>query len=101
MSIENLFLDDPSGPIRETSPARLAAAREAVVAGERALGDAQLHAQVEPLAEVLLVQRDLQANKAALLTAQTEQALRRAILLRETGGPAQETPAAENRQDAP
>jgi outer membrane protein TolC len=85
----------------QSSPARIAATREAVVAGERALGDAQLRyrAQVEPLTEVLLVQRDLQANKAALLTAQTEQALSRAILLREIGGPPPEAPAAENRQE--
>ncbi|MEB3334538.1 MAG: TolC family protein [Cyanobacteriota bacterium] len=70
-----------------SSPARIAAAREAVAAGERALRDAQLRyrAQVEPLTEVLLVQRDLQASQAALLTAQTEQAIGRALLLRETG----------------
>jgi outer membrane protein TolC len=70
-----------------SSPARIAAAREAVAAGERALRDAQLRyrAQVEPLTEVLLVQRDLQASQAALLTAQTEQAIGRALLLREIG----------------
>ncbi len=83
----------------QASPARIASAREAVAAAELALRDAKLRyrAQVEPLTEVLLVQRDLQANKAALLTAQTEQALTRAILLRETGGPPPETPAAVNR----
>jgi len=71
----------------QASPARIAAAREAVTAGDRALRDAQLRyrAQVEPLTEVLLVQRDLQVAKAALLTAQTEQALGRAVLARETG----------------
>jgi outer membrane protein TolC len=42
---------------------------------------------VEPLTEVLLVQRDLQASQAALLTAQTEQAIARAVLMRETGLP--------------
>jgi len=90
--------------VRETweqlraSPARIAAAREAVTAGERALSDAQLRyrAQVEPLTEVLLVQRELQASKAALLTAQTEQAIGRAVLLRETGGP----PEPEGREGA-
>ena len=71
----------------QASPARIASAQEAVAAAERALRDAQLRyrAQVEPLTEVLLVQRDLQANKAALLTAQTEQAIGRAVLGRETG----------------
>lgn len=73
----------------QSSPARIAAAREAVMAGQRALADAQLRyrAQVEPLTEVLLVQRDLQASQAALLTAQTEQAIARAVLMRETGLP--------------
>ena len=75
-----------------SSPARIAAAREAVAAGERALRDAQLRyrAQVEPLTEVLLVQRELQASQAALLTAQTEQAIGRAVLWRETGGAPEE-----------
>ncbi|MEB3157448.1 MAG: TolC family protein [Cyanobacteriota bacterium] len=73
----------------QASPSRIAAARETVSAGERALRDAQLRyrAQVEPLTEVLLVQRELQASQAALLTAQTEQALGRALLRRETGAP--------------
>ncbi|MFN9644388.1 MAG: TolC family protein [Cyanobacteriota bacterium] len=92
--------------VRETweqlraSPARIAAARETVAAGERALRDAELRyrAQVEPLTEVLLVQRDLQASQAALLTAQTDQALGRALLLRETGAPPEEEPG---RKDAP
>ena len=59
------------------------------MAGHRALADAQLRyrAQVEPLTEVLLVQRDLQASQAALLTAQTEQAIACAVLVRETGLP--------------
>jgi outer membrane protein TolC len=59
------------------------------MAGQRALADAQLRyrAQVEPLTEVLLVQRDLQASQAALLTAQTEQAIARAVLVQETGLP--------------
>ena len=74
-----------------SSPARIAAAREAVAAGEKALRDAQLRyrAQVEPLTEVLLVQRELQASQAALLTAQTEQAIGQAALVRETGAVAQ------------
>jgi outer membrane protein TolC len=92
--------------VRETweqlraSPARIAAARETVAAGERALQDAQLRyrAQVEPLTEVLLVQRELQASQAALLTAQTDQALGRALLLRETGAPPEEAP---ERPDPP
>jgi outer membrane protein TolC len=73
----------------QASPVRIAAAQEAVTAGNRALADAQLRyrAQVEPLTEVLLVQRDLQASQAVLLTAQTEQAIARAVLLRETGEP--------------
>ncbi len=72
----------------QASPARIAAAREAVAASERAPSDARLRyrAQVEPLTEVLLVQRDLQASKAALLAAQTEQAIGRAMLRREIGG---------------
>ncbi|MFN9545821.1 MAG: TolC family protein [Cyanobacteriota bacterium] len=72
----------------QASPARIAAAREAVAAAVRALSDAQLRyrAQVEPLTEVLLVQRELQASQAALLTAQTEQAIGRALLRRELGG---------------
>jgi outer membrane protein TolC len=72
----------------QASPSRIAAARETVAAGERALRDAQLRyrAQVEPLTEVLLVQRELQASQAALLTSQTDQAVGRALLIRETGG---------------
>ena len=72
----------------QASPERIAAARQAVAAGVRALRDAQLRyrAQVEPLTEVLLVQRELQASQAALLTAQTEQAIGRALLQREIGG---------------
>ena len=42
-------------------------------------------AQVDPLTEVLLVQRDLQVAQAALLTALTRQALDLAVLERETG----------------
>ena len=74
--------------------AAVAAGREAVLAGERALRDARLRyrAMVEPLTEVLLVQRDLQVARASLLTALTRQALDRAILERETG--LTETPAA-------
>lgn len=67
--------------------AAVAAGQEAVLAGERALRDAQLRyrAMVEPLTEVLLVQRDLQVARASLLTALTRQALDRAVLERETG----------------
>ena len=67
--------------------AAVAAGQEAVQAGERALRDAQLRyrAMVEPLTEVLLVQRDLQAARASLLTALTRQALDRAVLEREAG----------------
>ena len=67
--------------------AAVTAGQEAVQAGERALRDAQLRyrAMVEPLTEVLLVQRDLQAARASLLTALTRQALDRALLERETG----------------
>jgi len=65
----------------------LTAAREGVRAGERALRDAQLRyrALVEPLTEVLLVQRDLQAARASLLSALAAQAIERAVLERETG----------------
>ena len=71
----------------QSSPERIAAAREAVAAGERALRDARLRylAQVEPLTEVLLVQRDLQAARAALLVAETDQGQGQALLRRETG----------------
>lgn len=67
--------------------ATVTAGQEAVQAGERALRDAQLRyrAMVEPLTEVLLVQRDLQVARASLLTALTHQALDRALLERETG----------------
>jgi outer membrane protein len=70
----------------QTAPATINAARIAVQAGERALRDAQLRyrAQVETITEVLLVQRQLQASRAALVTALTRQALDRAILERET-----------------
>jgi outer membrane protein TolC len=83
----------------QASPARIAAAREAVAAGMRALRDAQLRyqAQVEPLTEVLLVQRELQASQAALLTAQTDQALGRALLAREIGGSPQEEPGPKEK----
>lgn len=71
----------------QASPERIAAAREAVAAGERALRDARLRylAQVEPLTEVLLVQRDLQVARAALLLAESDQAQGRALLQREAG----------------
>ena len=67
--------------------AAVTAGQDAVQAGERALRDAQLRyqAMVEPLTEVLLVQRDLQVARASLLTALTRQALDRAVLERETG----------------
>jgi outer membrane protein TolC len=69
------------------APEAIAAGREAVRAGERALRDAQLRyrAMVEPLTEVLLVQRDLLAARASLLTNLTRQAIDRAVLVRETG----------------
>ena len=70
-----------------SSAAAIAAAQEAVRAGERALRDAQLRyrALVDPLTEVLLVQRDLQASRATLLTSLTRQALDRSVLELETG----------------
>ena len=69
------------------SGAAITAAQEAVTAQQRALVDARLRyrAQVDPLTEVLLVQRDLQASQAALLTVLTRQALDWALLERETG----------------
>lgn len=71
----------------QASDTVLTAARVGVEAGERALRDAQLRyrAQVEPLTEVLLVQRDLQAVRASLLSALAGQAIERAVLERETG----------------
>jgi outer membrane protein TolC len=58
-----------------------------VSAGERAVRDARLRyqAMVEPITEVLLVERDLQVARAALLAGLTRQALDRAVLERETG----------------
>jgi outer membrane protein TolC len=69
------------------SAAAIAAAGEVVQAEQRALGDARLRyqAQVDPLTEVLLVQRSLQASRASLLTVLTRQALDWALLERETG----------------
>ena len=69
------------------SAAAIAAARQVVQAEQRALRDARLRyqAQVDPLTEVLLVQRDLQASQASLLTVLTRQALDWAMLERETG----------------
>jgi len=71
----------------QASDTVLNAARAGVVAGERALRDAQLRyrALVEPLTELLLVQRDLQAARASLLTALARQSIERAVLERETG----------------
>lgn len=71
----------------QAAPLAIAAAREAVAAGERSLRDAQLRyrAQVDPLTEVLLVQRDLQASRASLFGTITRQQLDRALLERETG----------------
>ena len=71
----------------QASDTVLNAARAGVEAGERALRDAQLRyrALVEPLTELLLVQRDLQAARASLLTALARQSIERAVLERETG----------------
>ena len=71
----------------QAAPTAIAAAQAAVVANERALADARLRyrAMVEPLTETLLVQRDLQAARASLLTTLTRQAIDRAVLVRELG----------------
>lgn len=71
----------------QAAPATIAAAREAVTASERAVRDARLRyrAMVDPITEVLLVERDLQVARASLLGALTRQALDRAVLERETG----------------
>ncbi len=71
----------------QAAPGAVAASRQAVAAGERALRDARLRyrAQVDPLTEVLLVQRDLQAARASLYGTLTGLALERALLERETG----------------
>jgi outer membrane protein TolC len=71
----------------QAAPTAIAAGREAVAAGERSLRDSRLRyqAMVDPITEVLLVQRDLQGARAALLTTLSRQALERAVLERETG----------------
>jgi outer membrane protein len=71
----------------QAAPTAIAASQAAVVANERALADARLRyrAMVEPLTETLLVQRDLQAARASLLTTLTRQAIDRAVLVRELG----------------
>jgi outer membrane protein TolC len=71
----------------QAAPNAIAAGREAVAAGERSVRDARLRyrAMVDPITEVLLVQRDLQGARAALLTTLSRQALERAVLERETG----------------
>ena len=71
----------------QAAPPSIRAGREAVSAGERSVQDARLRyrAQVEPITEVLLVERDLQVARAALLTTLTRQAINRAVLERETG----------------
>jgi outer membrane protein TolC len=82
----------------QISQARINAARAAVVAAERALRDARLRyaAQVEPLTEVLLVQRDLQVAKQNLLMSESDQAQGRALLRRETGASDQLAVAGEH-----
>jgi len=71
----------------KASTSVIKAGLEAVNVATKALNDAQLRyrAQVESLTEVLMVQRDLQADRAALLSGQIQQALNRALLVRETG----------------
>lgn len=71
----------------QAAPQAIAAARLSVAAQERALRDARLRfrAQIDPLTEVLLVQRDLQAARASLVSVLTRQALDQAVLERETG----------------
>ena len=78
----------------QAAPVGIAAGREAVSAAERSVRDARLRyrAQVEPITEVLLVERDLQVARAALLTTLTRQAINRALLERETGVPPLERP---------
>jgi len=74
-------------PSFQASDAVLTAALEGVTAGERVLRDAQLRvrALVEPLTEALLVQRDLQAARASLLSALAAQAIEKVVLEQETG----------------
>lgn len=78
----------------QAAPLSIRAGREAVSAGERSVRDARLRyrAQVEPITEVLLVERDLQAARAALLTTLTRQAIQRAVLERETGQTGEPSP---------
>jgi len=72
---------------QQAAPATIEAASAAVQAGDQALRDARLRyrALVEPITELLLVQRDLQAARASLYTALISQAIERAVLERETG----------------
>jgi outer membrane protein len=71
----------------QAAPTSIRAGREAVSAGERSVRDARLRyrALIEPITEVLLVERDLQGARAALLTTLTRAAIDRAVLERETG----------------
>ncbi len=71
----------------QSAPQAIAAARLRVDAQERALRDARLRfrSQIDPLSEVLLVQRDLEAARASLASVLTRQALDQAVLERETG----------------
>lgn len=73
---------------------QIRAAQAAVQAGEQAVRDAQLRyrAQVAPILEVLIAQRDLQAARSAGAIAIQRWNLSRAGLLREAGSP---DPAAE------
>ena len=73
---------------------QIKAARAGVQAGEQAVRDAQLRyrAQVAPILEVLIAQRDLQAARSALAVAIQRWNLSRAGLLMEAGPP---DPAAE------
>lgn len=68
---------------------QITAARAAVRAGEQAVRDAQLRyrAQVAPLLEVLIAQRDLQAARSALAVAVQRWNLSRAGLIKESGEP--------------
>ena len=58
---------------------------------------------MDPLTEVLLVQRDLQASRATLLTSLTRQALDRSVLELETGlvDPAPASPTSGMESTAP
>lgn len=81
-----------------SAKAAMASSREAVVANEEAVRDAQLRyrAGIAPVTEVLLAQRDLQAARSAEATAIQQWNFSRAGLELETGSPSTARPSQES-----